>query len=223
MQLWQIKTKHLCVLSCTIYLYKSWLHELDSRGEHRHLSNTLGFQIKSSDPQNFLKFPQKKSPRRLSFCMRNEQKCLSPKSTQQFGVYSTSKPTDGPRQGFLPPALSSRADVSNISWGCLISDESQPGEVFCPLIPAFLISVISRNIISIRSVSLGCKIKWPFKFCSPCDHLNHQVAPSWSVLQKHIRGTPQPSYTTTDLQGYGEESDSFSPSWLWRGERVLIL
>lgn len=193
MQLWQIKTKHLCVLSCTIYLYNSWLHELDSRGECRHLSNTLGIQIKNSDPQNFLKFPQEKSPRRLSFCMRKEQKCLSPKNTQQFGVYSTPKPTDGPRQGFLPSALSSRADVPDISRGCLTSDNSQPGrEVLCPLIPALLIPVISRSIIGIRSVSLGCRIKLLFKFCSPCKHLNHQAASSWSVLQKHIRGTPQP-------------------------------
>lgn len=73
--------------------------------------------MKNSDPQNFLKFPQEKSPRRLNFCMRSEKKCLSPESTWQFGVYPTSKLSDIPSQDYLPPALSLRADASEIPQG----------------------------------------------------------------------------------------------------------
>lgn len=154
---------------------------MNSRRECRHLNTTLGTQIKNSDLQNYLKFPQEKSPRRLSFYMRHEQKCLSPVSTQQFGVYPSPKPTDVPREGFQQPAFSSKTDLSVIPRECLTSDKSRPGEASHSLTAVLLIPVIG-SVSSIRRVSLGCGIKFSLKLCSPREHLNHQTASSCRVL-----------------------------------------
>lgn len=178
---------------------------MNSRRERRHLNTTLGTQIKNSDLQNYLKFPQERSPRRLSFCMRHEQKCLNPVSTQQFGVY----PSPKPRAGFQQSAFSSKTDLSVIPQECLTSDKSQPGEANHSLTAVLLIPV-SGSVSSIRRISLGCRIKSPLNFCPPCEHLNRQTASSCPVLQEHIRGTPHPSHAFTGLQR--RDSCAFSPS-----------
>lgn len=155
---------------------KSRLRELDSRGECRHLNTTLGTQIKNSDPQKFLKFPQEKSPRRPSSARGMNRSAWVLKVLGNLVPIPHLNPLTFPDK-----ALCHLPYLQELMFprGCLTLDKSRPGgEAFHSFIPVLLIPVI-RSIIS---VSLGCRIKSPLNFCSPCEHLNHQTASSCPVL-----------------------------------------